>query len=189
MICPSGVWSENCQKRRTMTRSIHKQHQKKLLTNNLNLNQLHWRLHSFIRTNRLLSLTMVKAKWSRSIWLPKIQNQYWLVSFYWLSVYLVLAAFSIAYHAFVFSETSVTFTYSVSWLVSDIPYERRFDAYLDFNFFEHQVCLLEMHSLFVVHEWRMDAFCFFPQNHRFTGFRSSIRLWWYCFYVDLLHSF
>lgn len=31
------------------------------------------------------------------------------------------------------------FTYSVAWTPSAIPFARRFERYLDYNFFEHQV--------------------------------------------------
>ena len=34
---------------------------------------------------------------------------------------------------------ALTFTYSVQWKASSIPFVRRFERYLDFNFFEHQV--------------------------------------------------
>lgn len=36
-------------------------------------------------------------------------------------------------------EFRIDFTYSVNWIPTDIPYERRFDKYLDNNFFEHQI--------------------------------------------------
>ena len=36
----------------------------------------------------------------------------------------------------------ITFTYSVVWVETDIPFEKRFDKYLDDKFFEHQVFLL-----------------------------------------------
>lgn len=35
---------------------------------------------------------------------------------------------------------NVEFTYSVRWAPSAIPFPRRFERYLDYNFFEHQVC-------------------------------------------------
>ena len=31
------------------------------------------------------------------------------------------------------------FTYSVTWTPTSIPFARRFERYLDYNFFEHQV--------------------------------------------------
>lgn len=31
------------------------------------------------------------------------------------------------------------FSYSVTWVETDIPFEKRFQKYLDNNFFEHQV--------------------------------------------------
>jgi hypothetical protein len=36
---------------------------------------------------------------------------------------------------------TLNFTYSVTWKPSTIPYARRFERYLDYNFFEHQVCV------------------------------------------------
>ena len=35
--------------------------------------------------------------------------------------------------------TSLEFTYSVQWIPTDITFARRFERYLDYNFFEHQV--------------------------------------------------
>lgn len=35
--------------------------------------------------------------------------------------------------------TSLEFTYSVKWEASSIPFPKRFERYLDYNFFEHQV--------------------------------------------------
>ena len=37
------------------------------------------------------------------------------------------------------SGTKVEFTYSVTWTPSPIHFSRRFEKYLDYNFFEHQV--------------------------------------------------
>ena len=37
------------------------------------------------------------------------------------------------------SGTKVEFTYSVSWAPTPIHFSRRFERYLDYNFFEHQV--------------------------------------------------
>lgn len=37
------------------------------------------------------------------------------------------------------SGAELDFTYSVTWRPSDIPFARRFERYLDYNFFEHQV--------------------------------------------------
>ena len=36
-------------------------------------------------------------------------------------------------------DTTLQFTYSVKWEATDIPFSKRFDRYLDYNFFEHQV--------------------------------------------------
>jgi transmembrane 9 superfamily member 3 len=38
------------------------------------------------------------------------------------------------------SGKSVEFTYSVRWVPTPTPFHRRFERYLDFNFFEHKVC-------------------------------------------------
>lgn len=44
---------------------------------------------------------------------------------------------------------NIEFTYSVNWAPSTIPFARRFERYLDYNFFEHQasssshLCLLQ----------------------------------------------
>ena len=35
--------------------------------------------------------------------------------------------------------STLEFTYSVTWQSTDIPFSKRFDRYLDYNFFEHQV--------------------------------------------------
>ena len=35
--------------------------------------------------------------------------------------------------------TTVEFTFSVKWTPTSIPFTRRFERYLDYNFFEHQV--------------------------------------------------
>jgi transmembrane 9 superfamily protein 3 len=34
---------------------------------------------------------------------------------------------------------NLDFTYSVHWYPTEITFEKRFDKYLDYNFFEHQV--------------------------------------------------
>ena len=45
------------------------------------------------------------------------------------------------------SGTKVEFTYSVTWAPTPIHFSRRFERYLDYNFFEHQVCILCLHPL------------------------------------------
>lgn len=35
-------------------------------------------------------------------------------------------------------ETELEFTYSVDWIETDLSYSRRFERYLDYDFFEHQ---------------------------------------------------
>ena len=37
------------------------------------------------------------------------------------------------------SGSKVEFTYSVTWAATPIHFNRRFERYLDYNFFEHQV--------------------------------------------------
>lgn len=37
------------------------------------------------------------------------------------------------------SGSKVEFTYSVTWAATPIQFNRRFERYLDYNFFEHQV--------------------------------------------------
>ena len=37
------------------------------------------------------------------------------------------------------SGKELAFTYSVQWQATAIPFARRFERYLDYNFFEHQV--------------------------------------------------
>lgn len=34
---------------------------------------------------------------------------------------------------------SLTFTYSVNWYPTNVPFNRRFERYLDYSFFEHKV--------------------------------------------------
>jgi transmembrane 9 superfamily protein 3 len=36
-------------------------------------------------------------------------------------------------------ETEITYTYSISWHETELSFEDRFEKYLDYNFFEHQV--------------------------------------------------
>lgn len=40
--------------------------------------------------------------------------------------------------------TDVEFSYSVSWHPTDVPFDKRFSKYLDYNFFEHQVTTLKI---------------------------------------------
>ena len=42
--------------------------------------------------------------------------------------------------------TQLDFTYSVDWSVTSTPFHRRFDRYLDYDFFEHQVGVPTEHS-------------------------------------------
>ena len=37
------------------------------------------------------------------------------------------------------SGTALEFTFSVEWEANTIPFARRFERYLDYSFFEHQV--------------------------------------------------
>ena len=34
---------------------------------------------------------------------------------------------------------ALTFTYSVNWVPSSVPFQKRFQRYLDYSFFEHKV--------------------------------------------------
>ena len=38
--------------------------------------------------------------------------------------------------------TALDFTYSVAWTETDVPFHRRFDRYLDYDFFEHQALVV-----------------------------------------------
>lgn len=42
------------------------------------------------------------------------------------------------------------FTYSVSWFYSDTPFENRFEKYLDYNFFEHQIHWFSIFNSFMM---------------------------------------
>ena len=46
--------------------------------------------------------------------------------------------------------TTLEFTYSVKWQSTQIPFRKRFDRYLDYNFFEHQVSGSRQDGLSVV---------------------------------------
>ena len=35
--------------------------------------------------------------------------------------------------------TELSFTYSVNWVETPVPFHRRFERYLDYSFFEHKV--------------------------------------------------
>lgn len=37
--------------------------------------------------------------------------------------------------------STLDFSYSVKWQQTNIPFRRRFERYLDYNFFEHQVLI------------------------------------------------
>lgn len=46
--------------------------------------------------------------------------------------------------------TKLTFTYSVNWVPSTIPFNRRFERYLDYNFFEHQIHWFSIFNSFMM---------------------------------------
>ncbi|KAI3436249.1 hypothetical protein D9Q98_002302 [Chlorella vulgaris] len=48
------------------------------------------------------------------------------------------------------SGASLTFTYQVQWKASSIPFVRRFERYLDFNFFEHQIHWFSIFNSFMM---------------------------------------
>lgn len=75
-------------------------------------------------------------------------------------------------------------TYSVKWIETDIPFAKRFDVYLDYPFFEHQVAVLFIvnyinnptdlcNFILISHPSLLDANI---SRRRSTGSRSSIRL-------------
>ncbi len=46
---------------------------------------------------------------------------------------------------------TLEFTYSVRWQPSSIAFSRRFERYLDYNFFEHQARGFDLY-----HDWSQD---------------------------------
>ena len=54
---------------------------------------------------------------------------------------------------------TIELTYAVKWVETNTSYARRFDAYLDYPFFEHQVCqkfsLTYLHLVFGSDLWRL----------------------------------
>ncbi|KAF6778499.1 hypothetical protein AHF37_01878 [Paragonimus kellicotti] len=46
--------------------------------------------------------------------------------------------------------TPVTFTYSVKWHASPVPFERRYDDYLDFQFFQHRIHWFSIFNSFMM---------------------------------------
>ncbi|CAI5470270.1 unnamed protein product, partial [Closterium sp. Yama58-4] len=46
--------------------------------------------------------------------------------------------------------TNLEFTYSVKWEQTDIPFRKRFDRYLDYNFFEHQIHWFSIFNSFMM---------------------------------------
>eukprot|EP00475_Leptophrys_vorax_P028769 TRINITY_DN41862_c0_g1_i1.p1 TRINITY_DN41862_c0_g1~~TRINITY_DN41862_c0_g1_i1.p1 ORF type:complete len:623 (+),score=67.04 TRINITY_DN41862_c0_g1_i1:89-1870(+) len=46
--------------------------------------------------------------------------------------------------------TTLEFTYSVKWEPTDIPFRKRFDRYLDYNFFEHQIHWFSIFNSFMM---------------------------------------
>lgn len=45
---------------------------------------------------------------------------------------------------------TIEFSYSVNWYPTDIPFDDRFDKYLDFNFFEHQIHWFSIFNSFMM---------------------------------------
>jgi transmembrane 9 superfamily protein 3 len=45
---------------------------------------------------------------------------------------------------------SLEFTYSVTWLPSETPFRKRFERYLDYNFFEHQIHWFSIFNSFMM---------------------------------------
>lgn len=50
----------------------------------------------------------------------------------------------------VVSGAKLDFTYSINWLPSDIPFSQRFERYLDYNFFEHQIHWFSIFNSFMM---------------------------------------
>ena len=46
--------------------------------------------------------------------------------------------------------TKVEFSYSVDWVETDIPFNRRFERYLDYDFFEHQIHWFSISNSFMM---------------------------------------
>lgn len=42
-------------------------------------------------------------------------------------------------YIFFFNNRSYDFTYSVKWIEVDTPFNKRYEKYLDYHFFEHQI--------------------------------------------------
>ena len=76
------------------------------------------------------------------------------------------------------SGTSLEFTFSVEWEPSETPYARRFERYLDYSFFEHQV---RCQSLNLPSVWAFTAFGFssagacFERNLDYSFFRHQVQ--------------
>ena len=47
-------------------------------------------------------------------------------------------------------DTQLDFTYSVDWISTDVTYSRRFDRYLDYDFFEHQIHWFSIFNSFMM---------------------------------------
>jgi transmembrane 9 superfamily protein 3 len=47
-------------------------------------------------------------------------------------------------------DAELEFTYSVSWNPTNVPFEHRFEKYLDFNFFEHQIHWFSIFNSFMM---------------------------------------
>lgn len=62
----------------------------------------------------------------------------------------------------------ITYTYEVQWSKSEIDFSKRFDKYLDPNFFQHRV------KTRIVVLWIKNLY------FRFTGSQSSTASWWSC---------
>ena len=48
------------------------------------------------------------------------------------------------------SGAKLEFTYSVNWIESDIPFAKRFERYLDYSFFEHQIHWFSVFNSFMM---------------------------------------
>lgn len=48
------------------------------------------------------------------------------------------------------AKADIDFTYSVVWVPTEKPFARRFERYLDFHFFQHQVHWLSIFNSFMM---------------------------------------
>src|SRR5271169_74461 len=47
-------------------------------------------------------------------------------------------------------SATLTFTWSAQWFPTSVPFDRRFDKYLDYSFFEHQIHWFSIFNSFMM---------------------------------------